>query len=94
MLHKFIIKLLIIFVLSSQFATIMHATEHQFAHDEHENEYCSVCIHEINSSNLVTDTSKLISIHFKENEKITHKLYSLNLIHRPNNSARSPPINS
>lgn len=90
MLHKFIINLLILFVLSSQFATITHAVEHQFVEDD-EHEYCSICIHQINSSNLVTDTSTLVNIDFKENEKITHKFYSLNLINPSNNNARSPP---
>ncbi len=90
MLHKLVIKLLILFVLSSQFATMTHAVEHQFVeHDEHE--YCSICIHQVNSSNLATNTSTVVNINFKENVKITHKFYSLNLINHSNNHARSPP---
>lgn len=90
MFHKLIIKLLILFLLSSQFATITHAIEHQFIeHDEPE--HCSICIHQVNSSNLVTDTSTLVNIHFIENEKITHKIYSLSLINHSTNNARSPP---
>ena len=89
MLHNFIIKLLILFVLSSQFATMVHAVEHQFEEDEHES--CSICIHQINSSNLVTDTSQLVNVDFKEYGKITNELYSLNLISHSNNSASSPP---
>ncbi|MGB1799944.1 MAG: hypothetical protein ACPHLK_03850 [Gammaproteobacteria bacterium] len=78
--------------MSSQFATITHAVEHQFGHDEDEHESCSICIHQINSSDLVTDTSTPINIDFKENEKITDNLYSLNLINHSNNNARSPPL--
>lgn len=91
--HKLIIKLLILVLLSSQFATITHAVEHQF-NENHEDEYCSICIYQINSGDLATDASLPITIHFIENEKVTHKRYSLNLIERPNNSARSPPFNS
>ncbi len=90
MFHKLIIKLLILFVLSSQFASITHAVEHQFVEDD-EHEYCSICIHQINSSNLATDTSTLVNINFKENGKITHKFYSLKLTNHSNNNARSPP---
>ena len=89
MLKKLIIKPLILFLLLSQFATMAHALEHQFAEEEHE--YCSICIHQNNSNNLLFQPSHLIS-DFKEYEKITNKSYSFYSVVRPdNNSARSPP---
>ena len=89
MLHKFIIKLLILFVLSSQFATMLHAVEHQFEEDEHES--CSICIHEFESKNLLLDSNDFKNFDINNHEKITGTIYSFYLIIPLNHNARSPP---
>ena len=89
MLHKFFIKLLILFVLSSQFATITHAVEHQFEEDEHET--CSICIHQINSNNLVINNNDSSDYHHNKDENIDGTNYSFYFLSLSKQSARSPP---
>ena len=89
MLHKFFIKLLILFVLSSQFATITHAVEHQFEEDEHE--YCSICIHQINSNNLVIDNNNASYFHHNKDENIDDIIHSFYFLSLSEYRPRSPP---
>ncbi|GEM_PF-2332776 len=91
MLKKFIIKSLILFLLLSQFATMAHALDHQFVEDEHE--VCLICIHEMDSKNLLITTEKLVTLDFNDDEKVT----STPCFYEANNllqlKARSPPHN-
>lgn len=89
MLRKLIINLLILFILLSQFATITHAIEHQFVEDEHES--CSICIHQINSNNIVINSNDSNHIHHYNDENINDVQNSLYTLSLSLNSARSPP---
>lgn len=92
MLHNFFTKLLILFVLLSQFATMTHAVEHQFVEDEHE--WCSICIHQINSNNLVTNNHDSNKFFHSNDEKIDDAHNTFYLLSLSVYCARSPPITS
>ncbi len=89
MLKKSFVKLLILFLLLSQFVTITHALEHQLIEDEPEQ--CSICLHESDSKNGILDTPKYKNPDLIFNEKLRNQsdLYTLNNFSLCRN--RSPP---
>lgn len=91
MLKKFIIKPLILFLLLSQFATMVHALEHQLVEEEHE--VCSICIHQMDSKNLLIETNKLFSLDFNKHEKVTNTPCYYTARNLSQQKARSPPYN-
>ncbi|MBL1142602.1 MAG: hypothetical protein D8M62_11205 [Proteobacteria bacterium] len=90
MLKKCIIKPLILFLLLSQFSTLAHAIEHQLENEEHEQ--CLICIHEVDSKNLLIENTKTVSLHFFSEEKINSKSCFFNLTKPSLYNIRSPPI--
>lgn len=91
MLKSYIIKLLILFLLLSQFVTLAHAIEHQLVQDE--DEQCLICIHETDSKNFLVDTSPLVSPDLQTHKKphAIHLEYYLTNSSHPN--IRSSPLN-
>ena len=71
MLKHFLIKPLILFLLLSQFVTIVHAFEHDSAHAE--DEQCFICIHQSNSSNAAINHVSLDTDTLLVREKVYPK---------------------
>lgn len=89
MLKNIAIKLLILFLLLSQFATVVHAIEHQFLDDEPEQ--CLICVHESDSKNFLFDSSNFNKPDLNNQEKIGNQAYLYDLEKLSHNNNRSPP---
>jgi hypothetical protein len=89
MVKKYIIKPLILFLLLSQFVTIVHAIEHQLVQEE--NEQCLICLHETHSKNLLADTTNTKSSDFGTYQKINYTPSAFHLTKPSFYSIRSPP---
>lgn len=89
MLKNGLIKLLVLFLLLSQFLTLAHAIDHQLAQDE--NEQCLICLHDVNSKNILVETTNTISLDFGTYEKTSYTPYTFYLATPSYHNIRSPP---
>lgn len=90
MLKNIALKSLVLFLLLSQFVTIVHALEHDSLDEE--NEQCFVCLHKTQFDNAILDTTSSIGVNNFAFERTIYQKKStfLSRYSLPNN--RSPPV--
>ncbi len=83
------IKTLILFLLLSQFATFLHASEHQLIPDDHIQ--CLICVHANDNNNAITHSPLLTQLVPTNYEKSTFNHIKYGLKSFTLFSIRSPP---
>jgi uncharacterized membrane protein YjjP (DUF1212 family) len=91
MLNNYIIKLLVLFLLLSQFVTLAHAIEHQLDHED--DLQCLICIHETENQTSLVNITHSISSDYRTYEKIFTVHHLINTAPSSYYSIRSPPLN-
>ncbi len=89
MLKNIIIKPLILLLLLSQFATVVHAFEHDLIHKDREP--CFVCLHQLNMDNALAEPSGTGNILFPDLERTPHHNQSIYLAVLFSLNNRGPP---
>ena len=90
MFKNYIIKLLVVFLLLSQFVTLAHAIEHGFVSEDEEQ--CFICLHESDSKNTLIDTLASISFDFSTYKIAQYQFNNIYFIRFSLYNNRSPPF--